>query len=145
MTYPGIPTFPPFAPSDPGNHRPIFDVSDGPDLGEPRGAKYHIFKHDDWMAFLAAMGTEISYPHPLIKLREAEVDDGVVLRKKDIWTADTLDFYARAISRFVAAVRKANGSSGVNDRFLNEQQAIADYFREEADDAQANFDVKFPD
>lgn len=97
--------------------------------------KYVIFKAEDWDAFVG------TYPYVI---RPPEVDDGVVLRKQDMFTPQALYEYSGQIRTAVELVKKALLAED-KDSFISDLEELASGFVEEAIDAETREGKKVPD
>ena len=99
--------------------------------------KYITFKREDWDQLCT--GGQSIYPQRLSEIgRQKEVDDAVVIRRKDAFASAALHTYANSIG--VAAKCIGMLAPEVSTRLLN----IADYFHTQAvlsDDT----DTRLPD
>lgn len=84
--------------------------------------KYYVIKEEDLSKIMAVQSSNEA-AMILADLRDCEVKDAVVLRKQDVFTGPALHVY----SHMVAIAARLSQEEGL--------QRIADYFAEEAEDA----------
>jgi hypothetical protein len=110
-------------------------------LSDLTDEKYIVFKRDEFnkcmMALLLEVDTSI-----VNDINSRQVSDAVVIRRQDVFAPPALDAYANSIAVAVKLAREFGG--GHNSLMLDDLEAAADYFHEQAV-ASWETDRKVPD
>ena len=95
--------------------------------------KYVVIKRSEWEQLRLDTGS-VRMPDPL--------DDAVVIRTKDIFAGPVLETYAGAVQTAIEVIQGT--SSDLARSWIEDLEAIRDYFHERAQEAQTFNHKRFP-
>lgn len=96
----------------------------------PIDDKYIVIKRSDLAELHERFVRNPNYIEAFNIIEEAAIDDGVVIRRQDVFAPPALECYANGIQ--VAIEVAGRTDEAIHNRFPQRMQRIADYFHQQA-------------